>query len=196
LRYCHHARKGAASACNGLDLRRIARQGPMAGDRNAHVDLRLTLPPAAQKIATGKAMDLCGVHYPHRIRVSAPPRYPVIVIVEGEQTPIWLRHIERSLGGASARKKRPASVRRRRAARWECSKSSVQSLPWEMPDTDLDRFRALFNRAAKTAEAPALPLWRRPTASKRQIALMAAIPPAAGSLTCRDDHQAIGQDYP
>jgi hypothetical protein len=82
----------------GLDLRRIARQGPMAGDRNAHVDLRLTLPPAAQKIATGKVMDLCGVYYPHRIRVSAPPRYPVIVIVEGEQTPIWLRHIERSLG--------------------------------------------------------------------------------------------------
>src|SRR5262245_37037356 len=29
-----------------------------------------------------------------------------------------------------------------------------------------------------------LPLWRRPTASRRQIALLASIPPAAGSLPC------------
>jgi hypothetical protein len=157
----------------GLDLRRIARQGPMAGDRNAHVDLRLTLPPAAQKIATGKVMDLCGVYYPHRIRVSAPPRYPVIVIVEGEQTPIWLRHIERSLGVHRRERNGPPAS-----------------------GADAPRGGNARNRAVKTAEAPALPLWRRPTASKRQIALMAAIPPAAGSLTCRDDHQAIGQDYP
>jgi hypothetical protein len=62
----------------GLDLRRIARQGPMAGDRNAHVDLRLTLPPAAQKIATGKVMDLCGVQAPDCAHDGYSSRSPLI----------------------------------------------------------------------------------------------------------------------